>query len=207
MGIQERKEREKELRRSNIIDAAERVFFEKGFDARVDDVASEAELSKGTIYLYFPSKEDIHFAIAMRGLYLLDEKLREAYDKTKSITENLPIIGETYLQFTKTHENYFKVIMLLDSSSMDKISSVEKSKLLQAGSPLVFFAELLSQGQEEGFIRNDINANELALMLWLQINGVLEFTILRRNFLEMLNINPKNMIKNQFQVLLNGILK
>ena len=58
MGIQERKEREKLQRREDIIDAAEKVFFKKDLDsATMDDVANEAELSKGTLYIYFKSKK------------------------------------------------------------------------------------------------------------------------------------------------------
>jgi TetR/AcrR family transcriptional regulator len=50
MGITERKEREKEQRRNAIIDAAEKIFFTKGMDnSTMDDVAEEAELSKGTL--------------------------------------------------------------------------------------------------------------------------------------------------------------
>ena len=57
MGVVERKEREKELRSESIIDAAERIFFNKGFEhATMNDVAEEAELSKGALYLYFHAK-------------------------------------------------------------------------------------------------------------------------------------------------------
>ena len=48
MGITERREREKEQRKNDIVDAAERVFFKRGHEyATMDDVAIEAELSKG----------------------------------------------------------------------------------------------------------------------------------------------------------------
>jgi hypothetical protein len=64
MGVAERKEREKQQRRNDIIDAAEKLFFAKGHDnTTVDDIAKEAELSKGTVYLYFSSKEDLMFGV------------------------------------------------------------------------------------------------------------------------------------------------
>ena len=60
MGIQERKEREKERRRQQIMVAAKRVFSEKGFNkATMEDIAHEAELSPGTLYLYFKNKEEL----------------------------------------------------------------------------------------------------------------------------------------------------
>ena len=70
MGISERKEREKEQRRKDIIDSAEKVFFEKGLNnSTMDEVAKQAELSKGTLYLYFKSKEEIHFEIRKKAIY------------------------------------------------------------------------------------------------------------------------------------------
>ena len=66
MGIAERKERERQQRREEIIKAAEEIFFSRGTEsATMDEVAERAELSKGTLYLYFKSKEDF-------GLELID---------------------------------------------------------------------------------------------------------------------------------------
>ena len=67
MGIAERREREKDQRRNTILDAAEKVFFSQGINlATMDGVAEEAELSKGTLYLYFKSKEELFLGIACR---------------------------------------------------------------------------------------------------------------------------------------------
>src|SRR5574339_1067737 len=54
-------------RKNQIINAAEGVFTQKGFDqARMDDIAEETGLSKGTLYLYFKSKDDLIIAILDR---------------------------------------------------------------------------------------------------------------------------------------------
>jgi AcrR family transcriptional regulator len=61
MGIYERKQREKEQRKTEIINAARKVFSNKGFNtATMEEIASEAELSPGTLYLYFKNKEELH---------------------------------------------------------------------------------------------------------------------------------------------------
>lgn len=60
MGISERRQREKEQRRTEIIDAAERLFFSRGYeDVTMDDIAREVELNKATIYIYFNNKETL----------------------------------------------------------------------------------------------------------------------------------------------------
>ncbi len=72
MGIRERKEREKERRRQQIMVAAKKVFTDKGFSkATMDDIASEAELSPGTIYLYFKNKEELYASLSLRILQYL----------------------------------------------------------------------------------------------------------------------------------------
>ncbi len=61
MGILERKEKEKQQRRDDILGAAKEVFFSKGLmSATMDEIAEKAELSKGTLYLYFASKEELY---------------------------------------------------------------------------------------------------------------------------------------------------
>ena len=69
MGIHERKEREKERRRQQIMIAAKRVFSIKGFGrATMEDIANEAELSPGTLYLYFKRKDDLCASLSLRVL-------------------------------------------------------------------------------------------------------------------------------------------
>jgi len=70
MGILERKEREREMRRQEIILAAKRVFSKKGFNkSTMDDIASEAELSNGTLYHYFKNKKELYASLSLRILH------------------------------------------------------------------------------------------------------------------------------------------
>jgi len=73
MGIQERKERERERRRQQIMVAAKRVFSVKGFNkTTMEDIAKDAELSPGTLYLYFKNKDELYASLSLRILqYLL----------------------------------------------------------------------------------------------------------------------------------------
>lgn len=78
MGIQERKEREKERRRQQIIVAAKRVFSKKGFNkATMEDIAKESELSPGTLYLYFKNKEELYASLSLRILYFQNIRVEQ----------------------------------------------------------------------------------------------------------------------------------
>ena len=64
-----RREREREARRQAILDAAEAVIRRRGFaDTTMDEVATEAELSKGALYLYFANKDALCAALVERTL-------------------------------------------------------------------------------------------------------------------------------------------
>jgi AcrR family transcriptional regulator len=80
MGIEERREREKEQRRRQIIDAAEKVFAAKGFSgATVENIAVEAELSPATLYLYFKNKDELYASLNLKMLKVLTEKIENVH--------------------------------------------------------------------------------------------------------------------------------
>lgn len=82
MGIQERKLREKELRRQQILDAAKLVFSAKGFNrATMEEIAGEAELSPGTLYLYFKNKEELHTSLSIDILQYLTRQMKHFVDR------------------------------------------------------------------------------------------------------------------------------
>src|SRR5947207_6747710 len=97
MGIVERKEREKEARRSLILEATERVFKAKGIpQATMDDIAREAELAKGTIYLYYRNKEELQVGIMLRALEMMNESFQRAVQKENLGIKKIMAIGEAY---------------------------------------------------------------------------------------------------------------
>jgi AcrR family transcriptional regulator len=101
MGIQERKEREKERRRQQIIVAAKRIFSEKGFNkATMEEIAKEAELSPGTIYLYFKNKEELSASLSLRILQYLHLRVthvnKSDSDPQKKIEELMEAMNDVY---------------------------------------------------------------------------------------------------------------
>jgi AcrR family transcriptional regulator len=130
MGIQERKEREKERRRQQIIVAAKRVFSKKGFSkATMEDIAKESELSPGTLYLYFRNKEELYASLSLRILYFQNirveqviaeadtdpvSKLKQLMDAMFDVYEFDPlvIINMFHLQSSETIKNLSKKLLV-----------------------------------------------------------------------------------------------
>ncbi|MFC2169917.1 TetR/AcrR family transcriptional regulator [Acidobacteriota bacterium] len=176
MGIMERREREKEQRRNDIIDAAEKVFFHEGLDeATMDDVAETAELSKGTLYLYFESKEDLYLAITKRGLDILADIFQEAVGSNKRGIDKIKAIGRTYSVFAKKYPDYFQAIIYHESRTKD--SNEECANALaceqQGEKVLRICVDALRVGLEDGSIRSDIDPMKAAIVLWGQTTGIL----------------------------------
>ncbi|MBI3924806.1 MAG: TetR/AcrR family transcriptional regulator [Armatimonadetes bacterium] len=83
-----RNRRRKEARPEEITEAALRAFAEKGYaDTRLDDVARSAGISKGTIYLYFPSKDELFKAVVRRSVVPLLEALQARLERLEGSTE------------------------------------------------------------------------------------------------------------------------
>jgi AcrR family transcriptional regulator len=82
MGLKERREREKEARKQQILDAARQLLFKKGIQSTsINQIARTAELGVGTIYFYFQSKEEIFYSLQEEGLDLLFRQI-EAIGRT-----------------------------------------------------------------------------------------------------------------------------
>jgi TetR/AcrR family transcriptional regulator len=206
MGIAERKEREKEQRKNDIIDAAEKIFFTRGFDnATMDDVAEEAELSKATLYLYFKSKEDLHFAICIRALLILIGMFKEAVSDSKSAFENLLEIGKTYVAFAHKHTSYFKAMLHFESKELHGTDC--SSCLLgdEDNCPLMFLIETIRKGQNDKSVRSDISAEIMGHILWSQTTGVLQVASVKKCDILKEKITAESLIYSHFEILKTGI--
>ena len=93
MGIEERKEREKKMRRQQLMDAAKKVFASKGFDrATIENIAEEAEFSPATLYLYFKSKDELLASLNLKMLQTLIAKMEHVRDQ-KDLSPKKKIIA------------------------------------------------------------------------------------------------------------------
>jgi AcrR family transcriptional regulator len=185
MGIAERKEREKEQRRSMIIDAAERVIFANRIDtSTMDQIADEAELSKGTLYLYFKSKIDLYLAIQERGMGILSDKFARVLAEKRKGIDLLQRFGEVYFDYANEYPNYFGAEMYCRSQEF--VEEVLRSDQFQATREkrvelVEYLLRAIHIGIQDGSIRRDVNPAALSLMLYASINGMIQVYQLRKN--------------------------
>lgn len=169
MGIPERKEREKEHRREEILDAAQRVFFEKGlYIATMDEIAEKAELSKGTLYLYYKNKEDLYLAVMMRGMEILREMFAKVTESGESASTMLVALGDAYLEYFNDHREYFRMIHFMQTPQFHKQVTEEMKQSCGTLNRQVWdlVNGILKQCIDEGIIRRNLNPVEVGIILW-----------------------------------------
>lgn len=186
MGTSERREREKQQRKQDIINAAEKVFFSKGYDlATMDDVAHESELSKGTLYLYFKSKEELYFAIILRAMKVLHDEFDKTVVGAKNGIDKVRSKGIAYIRFSRNYPNYFNALLYYESMKID-VEKIRKEYNYQDDIRVAAFhesdktteklAEYIQEGIEDGSIRDDIDPQKIAFFLWGASTGLLQLT-------------------------------
>lgn len=208
MGIAERKEREKQQRREEITKAAEEVFFSKGFDqSTMDDIAEKAELSKGTLYLYFKSKEDLHLAVARKSIHLLREYTSKASEGEGTALEKLGQMGRACIEFSRSHPNHMKAIMTLEEVEPQSISLTprELQEMIYMESTVGAVMQVVEQGVNEKLIRSDIPVALVAHTLWMSVLSVIRFVSMKHSLLEVLDLSPDTLYESHFEMVLNGI--
>ncbi len=176
MSIQERKEREREQRREAILDAAQKIFFEKGLVATtMDEIAEAAELSKGTLYLYYTSKEDLYLAVHLRGEDILDKMFLAASSTDEPILKKLANIGDAYYRFFRDNREYYETIKFFQNSSFHKQVSKEMLEhCMQANNHIwKFIMDLVIAGMEEGTIRNDLQPAQAVMILYADVAALI----------------------------------
>lgn len=176
MGIAERRQREREQRRHDIVDAAERVFFSRGWDhTTMDDVADEAELAKATLYLYFRSKEELYSAVLLRGMEIMVGMFERAVAAGDTGFERTEAVGRAYVEFADRHPDYFHAMIHFAAKRDD----AERSNCEQACDELgehaiAVVADAIASGIADGSIDAGLDPLGTAITLWAQTTGILQ---------------------------------
>jgi TetR/AcrR family transcriptional regulator len=210
MGIQERKEREKEHRREEILNAAQKVFFTKGLQAAtMDEVAEVAELSKGTLYLYYKSKEDLYLAVMMRGMGILYTMFEPIALSQEPTVVKLMKMTEAYYEFFQKHRNYFRMFYFLQYPHFHKQVSDEMLQSCTGENQRVWNLALrvIQQGVEDGDLRSDISPMEMGVIIWSSANAIMMRMDTQRDyFQDTMQVNLEDVLRLSNTLLLESFM-
>lgn len=213
MGLTERKQQEREIKRKDIIDAAERIFFSKGYEnSSMDEVAKEAEFSKRTVYVYFSSKEQIYFEIMIRGYRKLIKMLENNFEEEKpqTATEELRCLFFTFFSFSESCSDYFKAIIEYETKDCEEQTSVSddsKTECYRLGEQVLgYLSGALQKGIAEGTLQSGLDSHKTALILWAFTIGVFNASEKKSGYLKnYFQISVKEFITEAFNLVMRLI--
>ena len=143
-----------ENKHSKIISAATKVFAKKGFfTARISDIAKEAKVADGTIYLYFNNKYDILLSVFEQEVGKIVEKTGKLLSNEDDPQKMLEIYTVQHLMAMKKNKNLAEVIQI-ELRQTNKV--IKDYRNTQFSEYVGLIATIIKKGQKSGIFRNDI---------------------------------------------------
>lgn len=188
MSLQERRYKEQQLRGEDIVNAAEKLFGEKGLNSvTIDEIAKAAEYSKRTVYMYFKSKQDIIRAVALRGFSELNRMIEQEIEtaKPQDGAQKIRCFADALIRFSEHKETYFKIVNEYQNSPEDFVCKDASTTRFMAESEKGFslLLESVKTAQQDGSISNNESPQSIALTLWSALSGSLYLLKIKAKYL------------------------
>jgi len=188
-----------EERKDQIMNAAEEVFSQKGFsDARMDDIAEETGLSKGTLYLYYKSKDDLIIAI-----------LDRIFQREFRVFENLDLTSmsatDAIWSFAETTSKDVKMMMRLLPITYEFMGLAFRNKFVQKAfkTYLNHYLEILIPIIQHGIDTSEFHPadpKEIAIAMGAILEGTLLLWVYDNSLIE-----PEKHLRSGMKLLLEGV--
>src|SRR5690625_2944362 len=176
----------RELKEREILNAAEEVFSQYGYEnTKMDDIAAKLGISKGLVYFYFNSKENLYMALTYRAMQTLNEQFYEVYHKNNHLPgyDTTVLLIEAYIEFLNTNPfyrelmiNYTRLVRSSDQVNNQLTDSMKNSIYFRKirdihNIPITIAQEEISRGQKDGTIKNKRSPSLLYMTMWSFIMG------------------------------------
>ncbi len=201
------RQRRKEARPQELLDAALALFVEKGFAAtRTDEVAQRAGVSKGTLYLYFPSKEDLFKAVVRQSLVSVITEGREALARYEGSSADLlrTMLHTWWERVGMTPTAGVHKIIISEARNFPELAQFYNDEVINPGYAL--FCAALQRGIDSGEFRAlPLQAAAHALMAPLIFMALHKHSLGACSLRECATMNPQHMLETHLSVVLQGL--
>jgi TetR/AcrR family transcriptional regulator, repressor for uid operon len=155
--------------KEKIVQAAITTFSKYGYDkTRMDDIAKSAKLGKGTLYLYFKSKEELFYAISENSIKELKEQLSKLFSKKEDLVHDAEKFYDQYRNLIHDSEKV-SFEMIAESSRNPKLRKVLYEQRMKVYDIVI---DYLRRQIEKGFFRKDMDVNAIASGLVALYDGL-----------------------------------
>jgi AcrR family transcriptional regulator len=155
--------------REKIVQAAITTFSKYGYDkTRMDDIAKSAKLGKGTLYLYFKSKEELFYDISENSIKELKEQLSKLFSKKEDLVQDAEKFYDQYRNLIHDSEKV-SFEMIAESSRNPKLRKALYEQRMKVYDIVI---DYLRRQIEKGFLRKDMDVNAIASGLVALYDGL-----------------------------------
>ncbi len=180
MSSEERRRKEKENRKNAILKAARKLFFERGFKSvTVDLIAAKAEVSKGSIYLYFDSKEEIYTQILISANIERHKEIENFAKQEGAASDLLLSFARDYIEFFFENKELFRILMtfMLHADNMNLTEDQNTQLIHTTNENIRVISEILQKGIDTGEFAPDLDIRQAQNAIWGLLNGIVSLYI------------------------------
>jgi len=197
-GLAERREEEKERRRSDIIEAAEALYAAKGWDdVTMEQVARATRLSRALLYVYFSDKTDLHLAIVERAFKELGRRCRIESEAHRLGIDKLEAIGHAYLAFSRESPHLFDACSRFQIHQDNRVDEAHEAACIAAAEEVHAAAvDALLTGIKDGSIRRDVgDPDVVCTALWAFIHGLIQLASTKAASLSRIGVGGEQLME------------
>ena len=206
MGVEERKRKEKLDRHNAILMAAEKIMQEGGLHSlNMDRVAQESQLAKGTLYLYFKSKEEILAELSLKSRNLLFVEFDTAVQRETDPIRQIRSLLEANYHFHKKFPLYYDLVSLYELNNQ-----LVESPELQAASYRIteLVIGIANNAKRIGSLKDEVDPLLFSMALWGMTVGMIQFIKVRGPIiLKYQGITERQIIDGYLDLLESGYKK
>ena len=184
MVFEEKRKKEKENRKNTILRAARRLFFDRGFKSvTVDNIAAKSEVSKGSIYLCFESKEEIYAQILISDNIALYERIKNFSATEASASQLLLEFARIYVDYFLNDNELFRILMtfMMQTGQMN-LTEKQNNELIQSTNENIkIISEIIQKGIDSGEFAPIGNIQQMQNAIWGMLNGVISLFVFTGN--------------------------
>lgn len=174
--LKTRREREKQARYEAILDAAELVFSEKGYErTAMDDIARTAGLSRALLYVYFKDKAAIQRGIMLRAGEGLAHRFEQARQTAETGLAQIAAMGEAYYHFYLDEPDYFSALTKASTAMAEADEHQAEAMLCSKSELMELMTGAIRLGLEDGTMSRERISDPVQTALYLRgaLHGVI----------------------------------
>jgi TetR/AcrR family fatty acid metabolism transcriptional regulator len=196
-----RTQRYKDLKRSEILGAAETVFASKGFArSTMEEIARKAEFATGTIYLYFRNKEQLYITLLESKARGYLDYVGGRLDKAKRREERLMILVRASLDYVSLHSGFFKIFFAERDRLEWRVKDAVRERIVRTHQAIIeLFGDVIADAMRARLIKR-CSPRKVATALMGLMNAVVREWLLSES-----NVRVAGLERFVLDVFLHGV--